>query len=302
MSSAAGSSRDPAATVPAHWVAETLYAGWAQSFRVLGEVVCERSNYQEIRILDTSSHGRVMLLDGIVQITEADEFVYQEMIAHVPLIQHGAAKAVLIIGAGDGGVLRRVLLHQGVQQVTMVEIDEAVIRLAKRYLPSIGGDAWADARANVVIGDGIAYVAEAAAASVDVIIVDSTDPDGPGQVLFTGEFYRDCARILTTGGLLVNQCGVPFMQPAELTASTALRRSVFTSVTAYLTNVPTYVGGPMALGIASNEPIAPLSLPTIVSRALEAGIESSSRYWSPSVHLAAFALPPFIERLLVDQS
>ncbi len=113
------------------WIAETLYRGWAQSFDVLRMLASEKSDYQQIDIFESASHGRVMMLDGAVQITEADEFVYQEMITHVPLIQHGAAERVLIIGAGDGGVLRRVLQHSGVRQAVMVEIDGAVIRLVR---------------------------------------------------------------------------------------------------------------------------------------------------------------------------
>ena len=280
------------------WLAETLYADWAQSFRVVGEVAFEKSEFQDIRIVDTGKHGRAMLLDGVVQITEADEFIYQEMIVHVPLIQHGAAKSVLIIGAGDGGVLRRVLMHGTVERVTMVEIDEAVVRLARAYLPGIGGTAWNDSRAQVLIGDGIAYVARAEPASMDVIIVDSTDPAGPGESLFTMDFYRDCARVLAPGGLLVNQCGVPFMQPDELRDSTRLRRTVFSDVSAFLAAVPTYVGGVMAFGTASNGPIPTLTTAELEARAGRAGIVADCRYWSPSIHLASFALPPFIARLL----
>ena len=283
---------------PPFWLAETLYPGWAQSFHVTAEVVRESSAFQEIVILETAGHGRVMMLDGVVQITEADEFVYQEMIAHVPLIQHGAAQRVLIIGAGDGGVLRRVLQHRQVNQVTMVEIDEAVIRLAKQYLPSIGGSGWSDPRATVLIGDGIAYVASAPADSVDVIIVDSTDPAGPGEALFTAAFYRDCARVLSRSGLLINQCGVPFMQPEELADTTILRRQAFSSVSAYVAAVPTYVGGLMALGIACNEPIQLLDTSEVLARANAAGISGSTKYWSPSVHTAAFALPPYIAELV----
>ena len=282
------------------WLSESLYPDWSQSFRVLTEVARERSAYQEIRIIDTAGHGRVLLLDGVVQITQVDEYVYQEMIAHVPLIQHGAVQRVLIIGAGDGGVLRRVLQHRGVRQVTMVEIDEAVVRLAKQHLPGIGGQAWDDPRADVIIGDGIAYVAEAAAGSVDAIIVDSTDPSGPGEVLFTEAFYRDCARVLTQAGLLVNQCGVPFMQADELEQTTALRRRAFAHVSAYVAAVPTYVGGLMALGIASNSPVLPLTTGSLASRAATSGIMGATNYWSPSVHAASFALPPFIARLIPE--
>ena len=283
------------------WVSENLYDNWAQSFRISREIAHERSIYQEIRIVDTVSHGRVMLLDGVVQITEADEFIYQEMISHVPLIQHGAAKRVLIVGAGDGGVLRRVLHHSLVEQVTLVEIDEAVIRLAKIHLPNLGGKAWDDIRANILIADGIAYLAQASSSSIDVIIVDSTDPTGPGETLFTDAFYRDCARVLKAGGLLVNQCGVPFMQPDELQRTTKLRRLAFSHVSAFVAAVPTYVGGLMAFGIASNSPILGVTPAQINERAQLSDLAASCHYWSPSIHSACFALPPFIAQLMEDE-
>ena len=282
------------------WRHERLYPDWSQSFRNAQVLVRERSAFQDIEILQTPSHGRVLLLDGVVQITEADEFAYQEMIAHVPLIQHGAARRVLIIGAGDGGVLRRVLQHAAVERAIMVEIDEAVIRISKQYLPAIAGDAWTDPRAQVIVGDGIQHVAAAEPNTYDVIIVDSTDPAGPGEGLFTADFYRDCARILAPGGLLVTQCGVPFMQAEELARTAALQRRAFASVSAYVAAVPTYVGGFMALGIASNVPIAPLSATTAASRASTACIGGQTRYWSPSMHVAAFALPAYIASLVPE--
>ena len=182
-----------------------------------------RSAFQDIVIFESHSHGRVMVLDGVIQITERDEFVYQEMLTHVPLLAHGEAGNVLIIGAGDGGVLRRVLQHRSVTRAVMVEIDGEVIRLAREFLPGIAGDAWSDPRAEVIVGDGIDYVRRAPDASFDAIIVDSTDPIGVGEVLFTDDFYRNCARILTARGVIVNQCGVPFMQADELRETSARR-------------------------------------------------------------------------------
>ncbi len=199
-------------TAATEWCGETLYADWGQRFRVVRELARTRSAFQDIVVFESAGHGRVMLLDGVVQITEADEFAYQEMIAHVPLLAHGAARRVLIIGAGDGGALRRVLAHPSVERAVMVEIDGEVIRLARTHMPAIGGDAWNDPRAQVIIGNGIDYVATAAAQAFDVILVDSTDPIGVGEALFTDEFYRHCARILSPRGVVVSQCGVPFMQ------------------------------------------------------------------------------------------
>jgi spermidine synthase len=247
-------------------------------------------------VFDSASHGRVLVLDGAVQITEADEFVYQEMIAHVPLIAHGSPKRVLIIGAGDGGVLRRVLQHNTVEVAVMVEIDGEVVRLAREFMPSISGNAWSDSRATVIIGDGLAYVSTASTASFDVIIVDSTDPAGVGEPLFTEAFYADCARLLAEGGIVVNQAGVPFMQGDELSQTTKRRSSAFTYVTAYVAAVPTYVGGLMTLGFASNtEGLDAVAVDELRRRAEQVGICGTLQYWSPRVHNAAFALPPYIQ-------
>jgi len=279
------------------WIDEALYPDWGQRFRVVREIARQKSAFQDIIVFDSAGHGRVMLLDGVVQITERDEFIYQEMIAHVPLIAHGNARDVLIVGAGDGGVLRRVLQHRGVERVTMVEIDGEVIRLAREFLPAIGGDSWDDSRANVIIGDGIAYVRDAATDSVDVVIVDSTDPAGPGEALFSDAFYADAARVLRPGGLIVNQCGVPFMQADELRDTSALRARHFGHVSAYVAAVPTYVGGFMALGIAGDGAPA-LDVATIEARARDSGILGTTRYWSPAVHVASFALPPYVAEAL----
>jgi len=250
-------------------------------------------------IFESFSHGRVMVLDGVIQITEGDEFVYQEMLTHVPLLAHGAAENVLIIGAGDGGVLRRVLQHRGVKRAVMAEIDGEVIRLAKEYMPAIAGDAWTDPRAEVIVGDGIDYVRRAADASFDVIIVDSTDPIGVGEVLFTDEFYENCARILTARGLVVNQCGVPFMQADELRDTSARRRKFFPHVSAYVAAVPTYVGGFMTLGwAAKSETLETRDIARIAERAHAAGILGSTRYWTPEIHAGSFNLPPYIAQHL----
>ncbi len=281
------------------WFNETLYLNWGQRFKITRMLAQATSAYQDIAVFDSASHGRVLALDGAIQITEADEFIYQEMLAHVPLLAHGNAQRVLIIGAGDGGVLRRVLQHRTTQQAVMVEIDGEVIRLSKEFLPSIGGDAWADPRAKVIIGDGIAYAAAATAGSFDVIIVDSTDPAGVGEALFTDAFYADCARILTPDGLVVNQCGVPFMQPEELRATSRRRARAFPHVSAYLAAVPTYVGGFMTLGIASKSSGGgEVQVDAIRARAEAAGILGVTRYWTPEVHHAAFQLPPYIADLI----
>ena len=281
------------------WVNETLYPAWGQRFRILRELARVQSAFQDIMVFESETHGRVMLLDGVVQITEADEFVYQEMLAHVPLLAHGAARRVLIIGAGDGGVLRRVLQHSGVERAVMVEIDGEVIRLSKEYLPGIAGDAWSDPRAEVIVGDGIDHVRQVPDASFDVVIVDSTDPIGVGEVLFTDEFYANCARLLTGRGLVVNQCGVPFMQAEELRGTSLRRGRAFADVSAYVAAVPTYVGGFMTLGWAAKDAaLRHTGVEEIRARAQAAGVLGTTRYWTPEIHIGAFNLPPYIARHL----
>ncbi len=281
------------------WLNETLYPDWGQRFRVSRRLAQVQSRYQSIEVFESASFGRVLVLDGTIQITEADEFVYQEMLAHVPLLAHGSARHVLIIGAGDGGVLRRVLQHRSVERAVMVEIDSEVIRLCREHLPGIGGDAWSDPRAQVIVGDGIAYVAGCDLAAFDVIIVDSTDPVGVGEALFTGAFYANCARALSVSGLVVNQCGVPFMQPAELRETSQRRTRSFPHVSAYVAAVPTYVGGLMTLGFAAKvSGLDRVPADMIEQRAQAAGILGLTKYWTPAIHAGAFNLPPYIAELL----
>lgn len=284
-----------------NWISETLYPGWAQSFRVERELAYRRSAYQEIRIFESATHGRVLMLDGAVQLTERDEFIYHEMIAHVPLLAHGAAERVLIIGAGDGGVLRRVLQHRSVTRAVLVEIDAEIIRLAEAFLPGVAGDARRDPRAEIVVADGIAYVAAAPDRSFDVIIVDSTDPIGVGEVLFTDAFYADCARILTAQGVLANQCGVPFMQADALRETSLRRRRAFPYASAYVAAVPTYIGGLMTLGFAAKAAgLDRWNAATIAGRAAAQGVLGQTSYWTPELHVASFHLPPYIARHLSE--
>ena len=280
------------------WVNESLYSDWGQRFRIQRLLAHVRSPFQDILVFESASHGRVMMLDGCTQITERDEFVYQEMLGHVPLLEHGNARRILIIGAGDGGVLRRVLAHRNVEAATLVEVDGEVVRLSKEYLPDIAGDAWSDPRARLLIGDGIDFVRHAQPASFDVIIVDSTDPAGVGEVLFTETFYKNCARILTDDGLLVNQGGVPFMQAEELTLTSQRQQQAFSFVTAYVVAVPTYVGGFMALGLAAKGRVPLRDLKTIRSRSESQGVLNNTSYWTPEIHVGSFNLPPYVSRLL----
>ena len=190
---------------------ETLYDALGQSFRIDKVYFESKTEHQHLMIFHNAALGRVMVLDGIVQTTEKDEFIYHEMMAHVPLLAHGKARRVLIIGGGDGAMLREVLKHKTVEQVTMVEIDQAVIDMAREYLPNHSQGAFDDARANIVIADGMDFVRDTDL-TFDVIISDSTDPIGPGEILFTDDFYGQCKRILNNDGIIATQNGVAFFQ------------------------------------------------------------------------------------------
>jgi len=275
---------------------ETLYSAYGQSFRV-DEVLFEhKSELQHLLIFQNELFGRVMALDGIVQTTEKDEFIYHEMLTHVPLVAHGNAKRVLIIGGGDGGILREVCRHPGVEHITQVEIDQAVIDLAKKYLPAHSDGAYDDPRANIVIGDGFDFV-QTTSERFDVIISDSTDPLGPGEVLFSKDFYAGCQRSLNPGGILVTQNGVPFMQTGELSNTAARLSRLFKDSTFYGAAVPTYIGGLMAFAWASDDPaLRQVDLQTLRQRWVASGIQS--RYYTPEMHQAAFALPRYLLDLL----
>ena len=223
---------------------ETLYDAIAQNFRIDKMYFEQKTGHQHLMIFHNAMLGRVMTLDGVVQTTEADEFIYHEMMAHVPIFAHGQAKRVLIIGGGDGGMLREVLRHDDVEHVTMVEIDSAVIDMAKQYLPNHSAGAFDDERADIVIADGMDYVRETED-RFDVIISDSTDPIGPGEVLFSDDFYAQCKRILNEGGVMATQNGVAFFQIDEVKTTSERMGQHFSDQAFYSAAVPTYYGGVM---------------------------------------------------------
>ena len=239
--------------------------------------------------------GRVLTLDGIIQTSEHDEFIYHEMLTHTPILAHGIVRSVLIIGGGDGGILRRVLMHQGVKHVVMVEIDVRVIDLCRKYLFSICGNAFEDPRVEVIIGDGARFVARDKH-HYDLIIVDSPDPVGIANVLFSKNFYRHCKSRLATGGVIVTQNGVPFFQGSELETTIRHLRSLFMDATCYVAPVPLYVGGFMAFGWASDDvTLREVPVDVLTERFETTGLET--RYYTPEVHSASFALPEYIKLL-----
>ena len=272
---------------------ETLYSAYAQQFEVEEVYFEHRTDLQHLLIFKNPRFGRVMALDGVVQTTQVDEFIYHEMLTHVPILAHGNVQKVLIIGGGDGGILREVLRHKGIKRVVQVEIDNAVIEMSKKYLPTHSNGAFDnDSRAEIIIDDGIRYV-KTASEKFDVIISDSTDPLGPGEVLFTESFYAHCQRCLTPGGVLVTQNGVAFMQTDEVKTTADRLSKLFKDWHFYSAAVPTYIGGIMAFAWASDNPdLRKISLETVRTRYAQAQIKT--RYYNPEIHLASFALPQYL--------
>ncbi len=254
--------------------------------------------FQKIQIFENAALGRVLALDGIVQTTEADEFMYHEMLAHVPLFGYGTARRVLIIGGGDGGLLEEVLKHP-IENVWMIEIDGEVVELCRKHLSSIFGAAFEDLRAELVIANGADYLA-ASDETFDLILVDSTDPVGPEKVLFELPFYESCRAHLGADGVLVTQNGVPFFQGDELSVTAANLNAVFARSGFYVVPVPTYPGGVMTLGWASAG--TDLAQPDADLEARYEGAALETRDYTPAVHRAAFALPEYVADLLAPRA
>jgi spermidine synthase len=278
------------------WFEEALHPGLTQRLSMDRILFREKTDLQDLVIFENRVFGRVLALDGVVQTTEGDEFIYHEMLSHVPILAHGAASRVLIIGGGDGGMAREALKHPGIEEVTMVEIDPSVVALCQAHLPSISAGAFDNPKLNLVIADGAKFVEETEL-RWDVIIIDSTDPLGPGEVLFSERFYKGCKRCLSSGGVLVTQNGVPYVQGDEVRNSFRRLLPHFRDVWFFVAPVPTYQGGHMAFGWATDATgHRAAAIDDVRERFKDAGFET--RYYTPEVHVASFALPANILTLL----
>ena len=279
---------------------ETLHPGFGQYFTVDNVLYREKTAHQDLIIFQNAAFGRVMALDGVVQTTERDEFIYHEMMTHVPLLAHGAAKKVLIIGGGDGAMLREVARHTAIEQITMVEIDAGVVTFCKQYLPNHSAGAYDDPRFNLVIDDGVNFVTQTDE-KFDVIISDCTDPVGPGESLFTSEFYAGCKRALNENGIFVAQNGVCFLQQDEALNSHRKLSHYFSDVSFYQAAIPTYYGGIMTFAWASDNPaLRQLDAATLQHRLTAAGL--NCRYYNAAIHTGSFALPQYLLNALADQA
>jgi spermidine synthase len=277
------------------WISETLFEpnGFRMSYEVERVLYEQHTRHQHLVLFEHKLFGKMLMLDGATQVTTRDEFIYHEMMSHVPILAHGKARNVLIVGGGDCGIAEEVLKHTSIESLTQVEIDASVIEFSKEHFPEFTKPVFRDKRFNSVIDDGMKFVAQTKR-RFDVIIVDSTDPQGPGAVLFTKKFYAACKRSLAPGGVMVTQNGVPFLQPDELVSSIGYFKSLYADAACYVAAIPTYVGGQMAMGwAAKDKTLRRHTAKTIAARYNKAG-SFKTKYWTPEVHVAAFALPRFI--------
>jgi spermidine synthase len=283
------------------WIAETLFddLGFRMTFEVDKVLYELQTEHQHLVLFEQRFFGKMLMLDGATQISKKDEFIYQEMMSHVPLFAHGNAQDVLIVGGGDCGIAEEVLKHRTVKRLMQVEIDPTVVEFAKEHFPEFTKPVFDDYRFESVIDDGAKFVAKTDR-RFDAIIVDSTDPQGPGKILFGAKFYAGCKRCLKEGGVLVTQNGVPFFQNNELASTMQKFRRLFGDASCYVAAIPVYVGGHMAMGIATDDRrLRRHPVKTIAERYRKGG-SFKTMYWTPEVHVAAFAQPRFIADLVAE--
>ncbi|MEW6624383.1 MAG: polyamine aminopropyltransferase [Bacillota bacterium] len=271
------------------WFTEKQLPGLAISCLVKKVLHHEKSQYQDIKVVETDTFGTMLLLDNVIQTNVRDEFVYHEMIAFPALNTHKNPEKVLVIGGGDGGTIREVARHPRVKKATLVEIDGGVVEASKKYLPTIAAG-LTNPKVDVKIDDGIKHVKENKD-TYDVIIVDSTDPIGPAVGLFSTEFYRDVYEALRDDGIFVAQTASPFFNGEMIKRIHQDLKQIFRLKSLYVANIPTYPGGYwcFTMGSKKYDPLEAVKeeMPNL-----------NTKYYSPDLHFAAFVLPPFVKELL----
>ncbi|WP_294577915.1 polyamine aminopropyltransferase [uncultured Thomasclavelia sp.] len=278
------------------WFTERHTNGVNFSIKVDRQLFSGHSEFQRIDIFDSKEFGRFLALDGYMMLTEKDEFIYHEMIVHVPMAVHPNVKKVLVIGAGDGGVIRELCRYETIETIDMVEIDELVVEVSKKYLPTTAC-CFDDPRLNIYYQDGLRFV-RTKENEYDLIIVDSTDPFGPGEGLFTKEFYGNCYKALNEAGIMVNQHESPFYQTDAIAMQRAHKRIVesFPISRVYQAHIPTYPSGHWLFGFASKKyhPIKDFQKTKWNARGMK------TKYYNTGIHVGSFALPNYVEELLRD--
>lgn len=278
------------------WIIEEDQGASCLGFKTLKKLHEEHSPYQKLCVYDTALFGKLLALDDVLMLSERDEFVYHEMLVHVPLCSLPEPKRVLIVGGGDCGCLREVLKHPGVEHVVQCELDERVVRVCQRFFPWVS-PSIDDPRAELVFEDARAYL-EASSDHFDLIIVDSTDPKGPAAQLFRREFYQIVATRLTDGGVLTAQTESPAWDPLMVGAIYGELRQAFSMTCSYLAMTPSYPSGCWSLAYASQQG-RPAAGPIDAQRASQ--VAKACLYYNPQIHRAAFALPNFARRVVAGE-
>ncbi len=278
------------------WYTEKHTENVKFSIRVDKQLISLQSDFQRIDVFDSYEFGRILVLDGFLMVTEKDEFISHDMITHVPMAVNPNIKKVLVIGAGDGGVVRELTLYKTIERIDMAEIDEQVVEVCKKYLPQTACK-FEDERVHLFFEDGLKFV-RTKQNEYDLIIVDSTDPFGPGEGLFTKEFYGNCFKALSEDGILVNQHESPYYEEDALAMQKAHRKisSVFPISKVYQAHIPTYPSGHWLFGFASKKyhPLHGFKPEKWDALGLK------TKYYNTELHLGSFALPSYVKELLYD--
>ncbi|TWT03482.1 spermidine synthase [Planomicrobium sp. CPCC 101079] len=270
------------------WYTEKQTENFGITMKINKTLHTEQTDFQFLEMAETAEWGNMLFLDGMVMTSEKDEFVYHEMVAHVPLFTHPKPENVLVVGGGDGGVIREVLKHPSVKKATLVDIDGKVIEYSKKFLPSIASG-LEDARVEVIVGDGFMHIAESEN-KYDVIMVDSTEPVGPAVNLFTKGFYAGISKALKEDGIFVAQSDNPWFKADLIEQVQKDVKTIFPITKLYLANIPTYPSGLWAFTIGSKK-YDPLAVPA------ERFHEIETKYYTKELHSAAFVLPKFVKDL-----
>lgn len=286
-------------TEESQWFGEAPVYGFQQRYCVRSCLHSEVTPFQTLAVLDTIPFGRMLILDGAVQVTERDEFLYHEMLVHVPMLSHPNPERILIIGGGDGGCLKQLLQHP-VIEVIQAEIDQRVVEISKALLPSVAANAFEDPRVSIVFNDGSSFMMKHKN-TFDIILVDSTDPIGPAEVLFSPAFYIGAFAALRDDGILVTQSGSPVLQVKEFVKTFHSVRRSFPVTRQYLAPIFSYPGTlwSFTLGSKKYDPLQ-LKITTLKRRIMDRRIRT--HHYSSDVHTASFSLPPFIQHLLEDEA
>lgn len=276
------------------WYSEYHTPNVRFSIKVSKQLHCEQSDYQSIAVYDSPEFGRFLTLDSVMMLTNRDEFIYHEMITHIPMAVNPDIKTVLVIGAGDGGVARELAKYKSIEKIDVVEIDPRVVAVCKEFLPETACG-FSDPRVTLHYQDGLKYI-RGLENACDLIIVDSTDPSGPGEVLFTKEFYGNCYKALTSNGIMVNQHESPFYQEDAKAMQDAHKRitHVFPVSRVYQAHIPTYPSGHWLFGFASKglHPVKDLD-----EKPWNA-LNIATKYYNTKLHKGVFALPTYVEEML----